>query len=108
MDIDLDSVEGRELALADNATAKANIIFDVEVMTAVLEDAVVEEWGINIGSYDRSFTPNLMPGSSNNQVTQDDIDKKTSDLQGHFQQPGRGKMTVTCPHCAEDFEIDVV
>ena len=44
-DIDLDSPEGRELALALNATAKANISFDVEVMEATIESVKVEEWG---------------------------------------------------------------
>lgn len=44
-DIDLDTPEGRELALALNATAKANISFDVEVMEATIESVKVEEWG---------------------------------------------------------------
>lgn len=44
-DIDLDSPEGRELALALNATATANISFDVEVMEATIESVKVEEWG---------------------------------------------------------------
>lgn len=46
-DIDLDSPEGREMALADNATAKANIIFDAELIEAELGEAVCEEWGIS-------------------------------------------------------------
>ena len=46
MDIDLDSPEGREMALADNATAKANIVFDAELVEAELGEAVCEEWGI--------------------------------------------------------------
>ena len=45
-DIDLDSPEGREMALADNATAKANIVFDAEVIEAELGEAVCEEWGV--------------------------------------------------------------
>lgn len=45
MDIDLNSPEGRELALADNATAKANIIFDAELIEAELGEAICEEWG---------------------------------------------------------------
>lgn len=44
-DIDLDTPEGRELALALNSTAKANISFDVEVMEATIESVKVEEWG---------------------------------------------------------------
>lgn len=45
-DIDLDSPEGREMALADNASAKANIIFDAELIEAELGEVVCEEWGI--------------------------------------------------------------
>ncbi len=47
-DIDLDTPEGREMALADNATAKANIVFDAEVVEAVLGEAVCQEWGIEL------------------------------------------------------------
>jgi DNA modification methylase len=47
-DIDLDSEQGREMALADNASAKANIIFDAEVIEAELGEAVCVEWGIEL------------------------------------------------------------
>lgn len=47
-DIDLDSPEGRELALADNATAKANIVFDAELIEAELGEAVCQEWGVEL------------------------------------------------------------
>lgn len=45
-DIDLYSPEGREMALADNASAKANIIFDAELIEAELGEVVCEEWGV--------------------------------------------------------------
>lgn len=45
-DIDLDTPQGRELALADNASAKANIVFDAELVVAELTEVVAEEWGI--------------------------------------------------------------
>lgn len=45
-DIDIDTPQGRELALALNQTAKENIVFDAEVIEATLEEAVIEEWGI--------------------------------------------------------------
>jgi hypothetical protein len=48
-DIDLDSPQGREMALADNASAKANIVFDAELIEAELGEAVCEEWGIDVG-----------------------------------------------------------
>lgn len=52
MDIDLDSVEGRELALADNQTAKTNIIFDAELIEAELGEAICMEWGIDLSGKD--------------------------------------------------------
>lgn len=45
-DIDLDSPIGREMALADNASAKANIVFDAELIEAEVGEAVMTEWGI--------------------------------------------------------------
>lgn len=47
-DIDLDSAKGRELALADNATGKANLAWDEENITEVCEqyNIDVEDWGI--------------------------------------------------------------
>lgn len=55
MDIDLDSPEGREMALADNASAKANIIFDAELVEAELGEAVCEEWGVDTGIKNEGF-----------------------------------------------------
>lgn len=47
-DIDLDTPEGREFALADNQTAKVNIDFDFELIDSELENNVIEEWGIDV------------------------------------------------------------
>lgn len=55
MDIDLDSPEGREMALADNASAKANIVFDAELVEAELGEAVCEEWGVDTGIKNEGF-----------------------------------------------------
>ena len=46
-DIDLDTPEGRELALADNATAKANIVWAEDVIASELGVEVGESWGVN-------------------------------------------------------------
>ena len=47
-DIDLDTDQGRELALADNQTAKVNIDFDFETLQSELDSDVLEEWGIEV------------------------------------------------------------
>lgn len=50
-DIDLDSTAGRELALADNATSKANLSWDENEIISVMQeipDFMPESWGIKI------------------------------------------------------------
>lgn len=45
-DIDLETDEGKELALALNQTAKTNIDFDFDVLESELSEDTLEEWGI--------------------------------------------------------------
>jgi hypothetical protein len=49
-DVDLDSQEGRELALADNAVAVADIEWDIKTISEVTEewDIVPSDWGVEI------------------------------------------------------------
>ena len=41
-DIDLDTAKGRELALADNATGKANLAWDTDIITEQAEMYAIE------------------------------------------------------------------
>lgn len=45
-DVDLDSETGRELALADNATAKANIVWDFDVINSEFDADLSKSWGV--------------------------------------------------------------
>ena len=47
-DIDLDSAKGREFALSDNATGKANLCFDTDLIMQEAEkfDFDPEDWGV--------------------------------------------------------------
>lgn len=49
-DIDLDSKQGREMALADNATASVDLAWDEEQIQFAEEEfgVVAEEWGVNL------------------------------------------------------------
>lgn len=51
-DIDLDSAKGRELALADNATSKANLQWDEDLIMQESEkfDFDPEDWGVSLDS----------------------------------------------------------
>jgi len=48
-DIDLDTAQGREMALADNATAKANIVWAEDIIAEEIGVEVAESWGIDMG-----------------------------------------------------------
>lgn len=50
-DISLNSREGREMALADNATAKADIEWDEENIKSEFDDEEIREWGVDIKPY---------------------------------------------------------
>ena len=52
MDIDLDSKQGRELALADNASAKANINWDFEAINFDWNETEIKEWGLEIPDFE--------------------------------------------------------
>jgi hypothetical protein len=56
MDIDLDTPQGREMALADNASAKANIVFDAELIEAELGEATAVEWGVPQSTKDIDYS----------------------------------------------------
>ena len=49
-DIDLDTKKGREMALADNATQKADLDWDDDILKAVAEemDINLEDWGVEM------------------------------------------------------------
>ena len=49
-DIDLDTPQGREFALADNQTALKNIVIDAELVEAELSEVVCEEWGVELSN----------------------------------------------------------
>ena len=48
-DIDLDTKQGREMALADNASVKVDLDWDTDALNSVAEDFEIntEEWGVN-------------------------------------------------------------
>lgn len=47
-DIDLDTPQGRAMALADNKTSEANLEWDFEMMQEELPTEVLEDWGIEL------------------------------------------------------------
>ena len=58
-DIDLDTAEGREMAMADNATAKADLVWDNETIGEVCSELGINagEWGVNIPADEEDEQP---------------------------------------------------
>lgn len=54
-DVNLNTKKGREMALADNATAKADIVFADDVIVETIPVEVAESWGLNIKVKKRDF-----------------------------------------------------
>ena len=52
-DIDLDSPEGREMALADNATSSADLVWDLELIEDMVGINTAEDWGLDEWSEDK-------------------------------------------------------
>ncbi len=65
-DIDLDSAQGRELAIADNASAKANISWDQENIEKIQEQWDIDpaDWGI--AEFEEPATP---PGPDKKEIS---------------------------------------
>lgn len=60
-DIDIDTPQGRELALALNQIALKNIVIDAELVEAELSEAVAVEWGVETGTKDNFGTDFTLP-----------------------------------------------
>ena len=71
-DIDLDSEQGRNLALADNATSAANLEWDkgaLKAMEQEMDNFSAEEWGVDLNIHDDSDEPPENPdGQRNNKA----------------------------------------
>lgn len=75
-DIGIDSKEGRELALADNATAKVDLSWDVDALVDVTEEYGIdaEDWGVfeeTIIEPDDLFEPNSMEKDGHEKIIVD-------------------------------------
>ncbi len=61
-DIDLDTPEGREMAMADNATAKVNIVWAEDVIIETVGAEVAENWAIDVSHEIPKTEKKQLPG----------------------------------------------
>ena len=78
-DVDLDSARGREMALADNATGKADLDFDAEQIDMMTEqfDINPEDWGVTIETPDLQLDA---PEQGNANVHDDEFDEENEHI----------------------------
>ena len=71
-DVDLDTKKGREMALADNATTKADLSWDTEELNAVAEDFGIDtdEWDVELNEMPVDLT----------EATEDDFDEEQDEI----------------------------
>lgn len=86
-DVDLDTKQGREMALADNATTKADLSWDTEELNAVAEDFGIDadEWDVELDE---------MPVEPT-ETTEDDFDEEQDEAKPVAQ---RGDVFVLGEH----------
>jgi hypothetical protein len=90
-DIDLDTPQGREMALADNATAKANIVWAEDVIAEEIGFEIAETWGVDANNV--SSTDNFK-----------DLDFDS--IEGNQDRDNsKNSKDVTCPNCSHNFFV---
>lgn len=101
-DIGIDTKEGRELALADNATAHVNLEWDVDELTEAADD-----YGINLDDWGVDFTDTEMTGTGGG-ATEDDFDEEQDEIKPIAQ---RGDIFALGEHrlmCGDSAKADDV
>jgi hypothetical protein len=64
-DIDIDSKAGRELAFADNATSKANLDWDENLLFDEFEQTQLSDWGVSLTNFENSEIDFQLPEDKN-------------------------------------------
>jgi len=85
-DISLNSKKGRKMALADNATAKADLEWDEEKLESEFKLEELKDWGV------------MLETSFSDKELEDFFEK---DDTSNSKEP----KSIVCPHCGKSFEI---
>jgi hypothetical protein len=91
MDIDLDTPEGREMAIADNRISEINYEPDESVLIQFADE------GVELGDW---FTPEEMAGW---EVEVPDFEPVGEDEQGRLDQIEPKELNCKCPNCGHEF-----
>lgn len=87
--------------LMDEINALMGVDFDIDSIG--IDDSFID----SLSSF-ADFEPTLAPQSSRSEVTEEQIDKRSDQMGEAYQErSGQNLAGVICPHCAEEFSIDL-
>lgn len=109
-DVELDSKDGRGLAIADNATSEANLLWNESALRYINQKygADARHWGADIPDWDADvYKPNVNPIASHEQVGNADIERAKDKIESQIENRKQAKdlFEVCCPDCGYKFEI---
>jgi hypothetical protein len=97
--LDLSPEEEKEFIIKDNTHYGS---WEYNILGDKWGDLPLDEWN---AIPDNDFDPNLTPNFSSTEVSTADIND-AQDSKGEGFQQTSSTLRVTCPHCAEDFDIN--
>jgi len=115
---DLTPEQIRAFIIADNRIPELgswdnNLLFD-EINALMDLEFDIESMGIDDSFIDRlspdmnDFQPMLDPQQQNRDVTEDDMEKQQGHIEKSFKDRDNQNLAdVICPHCAEEFSVDL-
>ncbi len=109
-DIDLNTKEGREMAIADNGISKQNLRWDKVALTQIEErwGSDPKDWGVEIEKFEVvEYKPSTNPVRENHEITEEDVEKAKGKIKEKIDvhRKTQNLMDVCCPECGYRFEI---
>lgn len=108
-DMSLDSKEGRDMSIADNATGEKNLEWDESALQYMTEkwDMDTRVWDVETRAMGEDYKPNLNPTQQNTITTGKDVERAEKKIEEGIEQKKKAQdlQDVTCPTCGFKFQI---
>lgn len=104
--VDLNKEDERELNIRLNANTGS---WDEQLLKDNFGIDEVEAWGFDTSDWKEpdNFTPNYNPEQGDNVITDEQVSAVGDKLEGQMSAKIETKKLIICPHCLEEFEIDI-
>ena len=108
-DMSLDSKDGRDMSIADNATGEKNLEWDESALQYMTEkwDMDTRVWDVETRDMGEDYKPNLNPAQQNTITTGKDVERAEKKIEEGIEQKKKAQdlQDVTCPTCGFKFQI---